>query len=530
MARQVGVSGCEARRRVAGVCAVLSLVVSGTALWWARTALAVVPGQNGMIAFTSTRDGNAEVYIMNPDGSGQTNLTDNASADTDPAFSPDGTKIAFTSSRGDWDLYVMNADGSGQTQLTDDFYYDAAPVYSPDSTKIAYESERSGSGEDGLQFDVFVINADGTGETNLTPDASTITHSPDATDPTFSPDGTKIAFSSDRDSDGNQGISNEVWVMNADGTGQTRLTTAGGEFPAYSPDGSKIAFIRSGNVWVMNADGSGQTQLTDDFYYDAAPVYSPDGTKIAHTRTSLVVGDRNDDDVYVMNDDGTAHTRLTTDPAGDSGPDWGVAATGPPPPDTTAPETTITSGPSGTTTDNTATFEFTASEPGSSFECQLDAGAFAVCDSPYTTQPLSAGDHSFWVRATDAAGNTDPTPASRSFSVARPALSIADRQATEGNRGTKTFSFTVTLSKASTETVSVSYSTADGTATVANGDYVASSGGLTFLPGETSSTINVSVKGDRRKEPNETFYVDLSNPTNATLDDSQGIGTITNDD
>ena len=97
-----------------------------------------------------------------------------------------------------------------------------------------------------------------------------------------------------------------------------------------------------------------------------------------------------------------------------------VAAAGstPPPADTTAPNTTITSGPTGTTTDNTPTFAFTASESGSTFQCRLDAGAWAACTSPWTTNALTDGMHGIAVRATDAAGNTDATPATQSFTVA----------------------------------------------------------------------------------------------------------------
>ena len=88
-----------------------------------------------------------------------------------------------------------------------------------------------------------------------------------------------------------------------------------------------------------------------------------------------------------------------------------------PPPDTTAPDTTITSGPTGTTSDNTPTFAFTATEANSVFECRVDTGAWADCTSPWTTAALSDGDHSVSVRATDVAGNTDATPATRSFTV-----------------------------------------------------------------------------------------------------------------
>jgi dipeptidyl aminopeptidase/acylaminoacyl peptidase len=119
---------------------------------WAGT----FPGPNGQIAFSSTRDGvnNYEIYVMNSNGSGQTRLTDEPDAfDGDPSWSPDGTKIAFVTDRdavsdGDddiddifFDIYVMNSDGSGQTRLTDNDGFDGHPSWSPDGTKIAFSSE-----------------------------------------------------------------------------------------------------------------------------------------------------------------------------------------------------------------------------------------------------------------------------------------------------------------------------------------------------------------------------------------------------
>jgi len=112
---------------------------------------------------------------------------------------------------------------------------------------------------------------------------------------------------------------------------------------------------------------------------------------------------------------------------------------------------------------------------------------------------------------------------------ALPTLSISDRTVAEGNSGTTDALFTVTLSTASSQTVTVNFATANGTA-IAGTDYVATSGTLTFAPGTTTQTIAVSVMGDLVNEGNETFVVNLGNPANATLADSQGVGTINNDD
>ncbi len=109
-------------------------------------------------------------------------------------------------------------------------------------------------------------------------------------------------------------------------------------------------------------------------------------------------------------------------------------------------------------------------------------------------------------------------------------ISISDVTRQEGNSGTTKFVFTVSLSAASAERVTVEYDTANGTAKKSDNDYVATSGKLTFRPGETSKTITVTVKGDKKTEAYETFFVNLSNATGASIDDGQGVGTITNDD
>jgi hypothetical protein len=110
-----------------------------------------------------------------------------------------------------------------------------------------------------------------------------------------------------------------------------------------------------------------------------------------------------------------------------------------------------------------------------------------------------------------------------------PSIRIGDANITEGHAGTAAASFTVTLSAPSTEAITVAYATADGTAT-AGSDYQAAPGTLTIPAGQTTGTITVLVNGDRLGEPNETFFVNLGNPTNATLADGQGVGTIVDDE
>src|SRR5207247_8008882 len=115
------------------------------------------------IAFLSAREGNQDIYVMNADGSGVSRLTNTPATDIDPAWSPDGRRIAFASD-GDgthriYDIYVMNADGSGVTRLTNDPVTAWGPAWSPDGTKIAFESYRDGNGE------IYVMMPDGSAGT-----------------------------------------------------------------------------------------------------------------------------------------------------------------------------------------------------------------------------------------------------------------------------------------------------------------------------------------------------------------------------
>jgi hypothetical protein len=152
-------------------------------------------------------------------------------------------------------------------------------------------------------WEIYVMNADGTGQTMLTNNPG-LDGNPD-----WSPDGTKIAFANLQDG---------IYVMNTDGSGQTILTDNGG-YPSWSPDGTKIAFYREAEIYVVNADGTGQTRLTNNADFDVSPSWSPDGTKIAFSRTD---SDGNDE-IYVMNaDDGSDQTNLSNNSADDFDPSW----------------------------------------------------------------------------------------------------------------------------------------------------------------------------------------------------------------
>ncbi len=146
------------------------------------------------------------------------------------------------------------------------------------------------------------------------------------------------------------------------------------------------------------------------------------------------------------------------------------------------------------------------------------------------TSSLTAGSHTI---TADYSGNANFAASSGSLSggqLVKPSLSINDVSFAEGNSGTTNLIFTVTLAAASNLTVNVDYATANGTATLADNDYQAASGTLTFNPGEVTRTITVLVNGDQKFEPDETVLMNLTNAVNATISDNQGVGTILNDD
>jgi len=263
----------------------------------------------GQIAFVSDRDGNDEIYVMDVDGSHQTNLTHNPADDDAPTWSPDGQSLAFNTYRsGNWDIYVMAADGSNQRRLTDNPAVDAMPRWSPDGQKIAFVSDRDGNHE------IYVMNANGSSQRRLTFGATSDPNSW-AGSPAWSPDGQRIAF--DRNGD--------IYVMGADGTNQTNLTHNSGLLyfdPAWSPDGERIAYdVGGGGIMVMKPDGMGQTWLTDAC--DGRPSWSPDGHRICFMSYGAECGGGDISDIYVMNADGSNRTQLTRNQGKNHSASWG---------------------------------------------------------------------------------------------------------------------------------------------------------------------------------------------------------------
>ena len=285
------------------------------------------------------------------------NKSPDSLGDSAPSWSADGTKVAFSSDEsGSSDIYVMNADGTGRVNLTNRDAKDMDPSWSPDGEWIAFLSRTQG------KTDIHRVRPDGSGLTSLTVYPAQL-----YSRPIWSPDGTKIAFTSNRDADPPPQLGPtpvplfddapefpgaaprpELYVMNADGSSQTRLTF---NFffdgnPTWSPDSRRLAFQSREDgdheIFVVNVDGTGLTKLTDNVYADIYPAWSPDGRFIAFSsnrpktefgREISEASRRNfptlftaapvDFDIYIMEPDGSGTYNWTrTTSLGDSGPSW----------------------------------------------------------------------------------------------------------------------------------------------------------------------------------------------------------------
>jgi Tol biopolymer transport system component len=285
------------------------------------------PGKNGRIAFEGERDtggtgsSSAEIITVSPDGTGIKQLTSD-SGSGNPTFSPNGEKIAYAASygAGTRGIYVMNRSGSAKKALTDNNNLpEYGPTWSPDGTKISFvrqERVSSPEGQSDWQVDVWVMNADGSEQKKLTDDSNF------EGAPTWSPDGTKIAFADGPD----------IWMVKPDGSGRHNLTDTPNSYeedPDFSPDGKRIAFASKGqykkpDIYTMQLDGSDLTNVTDSRYVGEEDcVWSPSGTAIAY-RKDLP----ENVEIFKKNADGSGRSKnVSNDPKYNSSPDWGPKPT-----------------------------------------------------------------------------------------------------------------------------------------------------------------------------------------------------------
>ena len=286
------------------------------------SVLAKAP-KTAKIVFTSRRDGNFEIYIMNPDGSDQKNLTQHRAKDSTPVWSPTGEQILFTSDRGGIeDLYLMDADGTNVRQVFKKLIGREFPTWSPDGKALAYHRFHT--------FSIYTASSDGKDETKVA----------DGLWPAWSPNGSEIAFMAGK----------FVWGENGNlGTANVRIQTINlqtyveeillpgkiGMFdPAWAPDSAQIAFFWHGpakillggkevghtiGIHVVNRDGSGLRKITDDGDGTATfnPTWSPDGNELIYNQR--VGGVR---DLFTVALDGGAPARLTHRRGNNFNADW----------------------------------------------------------------------------------------------------------------------------------------------------------------------------------------------------------------
>jgi Tol biopolymer transport system component len=450
---------------------------------------AVAQGTNGKIVFHSNRSGNYEIYTMNADGSDVQQVTHNPAPDAKPHFSPDGSKIVFSSFRNNnYDIYMIDVDGLNETRLTTGPDADIEPAFSSDGHHVAFSSWINEEGG----FRIALMNLTDKSVQILT---SKLDHATLTTDysPCYSPDGNQILFYREQhDTLTNRGYGNLMLISSTGG--EPTLVTDNStslrhdQRPRFHPNGHTIVFqsaasgveggtLEQHDLYTMNLDGTERRQITDTPVNEYAPVFNLDGTQIAY--------EANPDDNPTLN----SEIFLIDFNAPVASPDTatGKSVTG----------RTIT----GSIASNRSTASGTTATP------------------TRLTNNSAADQHPGW-------GPHFVRPPSR---VSINDLSITEGNPAQGAPGTTNAVFTVTLSTPNSLAVTVTASTAVGTASEP-GDFTMTSQTLTIPAGQTSATFSVPIVGDTLYEADETFTANLSNPVNAVIADGQGRGTITNDD
>jgi dipeptidyl aminopeptidase/acylaminoacyl peptidase len=306
----------------------VSSLFTGLLLCLTLLSVSAAAQPRGEIGFIAGGAGGVDIYLANTDGSSPFNITKGRLSGISAfAWSPDGSQLVISADRGS-NLYIVSADGNNLRSLTHNagFAITQTPSWSPDGTKIAYV----GNAEQ--NYDVFLVNVDGSGVSRLTNTRGIYR------DLAWSPDGTRIAYASGADF-----FNVHIFVMRADGALPVQVSAGGGSdtAPAWSPDGARIAYQNDfqfgpPEVFSVNADGTGQMRLTNNFASDRHPTWSPDGAWIAFAsnRDSITSGGQSYA-IYLAGGDGSNPQRLTDQSLSAQSPAW--RPTSPPAPPAGAP-------------------------------------------------------------------------------------------------------------------------------------------------------------------------------------------------
>ena len=263
----------------------------------------------GKIVFASDRDGDRDIYVINSDGSGRVQITNDPADDYAPKWSPDGTQIVFVSNRdGNAELYLIDAKGENLVRLTDNPAEDTAPDWSPDGSRIVFVSTR----DEPTELYLMDVSKKESGVSRLTKNELWEDF------PTWSPDGDKVMFQAKR-----QGNSFILYTITADGKEQKNLKN-GHLQPAWSPVDNRIAYVWQQYpgratilVWNMDMGLDEEYFLLERLKENLYPAWSPNGEQIVFS------SDRDGQiDLYIVNAEGTGIFRLTHTESMEESPDW----------------------------------------------------------------------------------------------------------------------------------------------------------------------------------------------------------------
>ncbi len=287
----------------------ITLVTFALVLTYAQASVqAAFMGQSGLIAFTSYRDGQGEIYLLDPATGVETRLTDDPGQDDAPSWSRDGSRIAFATTRhGNSEIYLMDADGQNLSRFTTHSANEIQPAWAPNSLEVAFVSDRNGN------HDIFIALSNTSFPSQLTDDPA------DDMEPAWSRARADIAFATQRN--GNWDIYRAR--MTTSGTPQTPITShpADERNPNWSPDGRQVAYQsnRDGKweIYIINSDGTGDRRLTHGPGDATNPVWSPDGAFILFERRQ-----GSETQLFQVAVHGSQLEQVTTDPVSAAMGDW----------------------------------------------------------------------------------------------------------------------------------------------------------------------------------------------------------------